>query len=404
MEFAHQRIDDTPPCGKLGFCLTTDLTGNGRPDIIVGGRGEGYPGKRFIDIAEEHNFPTFRRLRSAINLAETNLFWYENPGFKRHDIAVAPYLDVGAAVGDITGNGRPDVIAGQGINHHDIFWFEPPADPRNRWQKYRISNQFEKYHDIAIGDVDGDGKPEVVGLSQESPAIFYYDVPADPKQTPWPDSALTIIDETLTVEGLEIVDLDGNGQADIIAGPNVFRHESGTWSREQLVDGWDLTRVHTGDVDGDGQLEIILSEGDSPVYGSHPGRVGWFDPPNWEATILADDLFCPHSLQVADISGNGHPDIYVAEMGLDMHAEPRHFLFENSGKATFTKHLISSGIPTHEAKVVDLSGNSRLDIAGKSYGPNHHVDIWLNNSAESIEHGTDDIQASDTDESTYTHS
>ena len=386
MEFTHQRIDDTPPCGKLGFCLTADLTGNGLQDIIVGGRGDGYPGKRFVDLAASHHLPTFRRIRSAFNLAETNLFWYENPGFKRHDIAVAPYLDVGAAVGDITGNGRPDIIAGQGINHHDIYWFEAPNDPRDRWRKYCISSRFEKYHDIAIADVDGDGEPEVVGLSQESPAIFYYDIPEEPRQTPWPDDALTIIDQSLVVEGLEIVDLDGNGQADLIAGPNIFRCDSGTWSREQIVADWDLTRVQTADLDHDGQREIILSEGDSPVYGSHPGRVAWFDPPNWEETVLADDLFCPHSLQVGDLTGNGHHDIYVAEMGLDTHTEPRHFLFENQGDATFTRCLIGSGIPTHEAKVVDLSGNGRLDIVGKSYGPRHHVDIWLNNFAESTRH------------------
>lgn len=31
--FRHEVIDADPPCGKLGFCLTEDLTGNGRPDV-----------------------------------------------------------------------------------------------------------------------------------------------------------------------------------------------------------------------------------------------------------------------------------------------------------------------------------------------------------------------------------
>ena len=39
MEFTHEVIDGSPPCGRLGICQPTDLTGNGRPDLIVGGMG-----------------------------------------------------------------------------------------------------------------------------------------------------------------------------------------------------------------------------------------------------------------------------------------------------------------------------------------------------------------------------
>ena len=381
MNFQHQVIDASPPCGKLGFCLTADLTGNGRQDIIIGGRGEGFPGKRFILAAEERNLPTFHGLRSMVGYAETNLFWYENPGFDRHDVAVTPYLDVGATVGDITGNGRPDIVVGQGIGHTAIYWFEIPDDPRRSWKYHRITDRFEKYHDLAVADVDDDGDPEVVGLSQESRTVFYYDIPANPRQTPWPDEYLHIVAEDQVIEGLEIIDIDNDGKTEIVAGPNIYKPDpsaSSGWAHQPVATGWDLTRVAVADVDGDDELEIVLAEGDSPEYGTHPGRIAVFDPPDWDPTFLKEDLFCPHTLQIADFTRNGWPDIYVAEMGLGKNNDPVHLLFLNRGEGEFEEQVVANGIATHEAKAVDMTGDDRPDIVGKSYGPEHHVDIWKN--------------------------
>jgi len=379
--FRHEVIDAAPPCGKLGFCLTEDLTGNGRDDVIIGGAGEGFPGKRFINAAERRNVPTLRRLRSMVGFAETNLFWYENPGFRRHDVAVAPHLDVGGAVGDVTGNGRPNVVAGQGLGHHEVYWFEMQDDPRKPWTRHLLTNGFEKYHDLAVADVDDDGSIEVVGVSQESETTFYYDIPSDPRQSPWPERCLHVVDDSQPGEGVAVVDVDGDGTTELIAGTDLYRRSSASgseWHREPIATGWDRTRVAVADLDGDGELEVVFAEGDSPELGTHPGRVAWFDQPGWEPTMLKEDLFCPHSLQIADFSGNGWPDIYVAEMGLGKNGNPRHLLFLNRGEASFEERTVATGVETHEAKAVDLTGNGRPDVVGKSYGPNHHVDVWYN--------------------------
>lgn len=382
VEFTHERIDGNPPCAKLGFCLTADLTGNGREDVIVGGAGDGFPGKEYIWAAERRGVPT-GPLRATLGLDEANLFWYENPGFERHDITFTPALDVGGAVGDISGNGQPDIVAGQGLDNTDVYWFEPSGDPRDSWERHLLTDTFEKYHDLLVTDVDDDGDLEVVGLSQESETVFYYDIPPSPRQSPWPDEYLHIVDGEREVEGVAAVDIDGDGRTELIAGPNVYSRDPDDptdWRRQSIVSGWDNTRVAVADLDEDGDPEVILSEGDSPHLGSHPGRVAWFDPRDWAETVLKDDLFCPHTLEVADFTGNGRPDLFVAEMGLGKHESPRHFLFENQGGGEFVEKTVFTGIETHEAKAVDITGNGRPDIVGKSYGPDHHVDVWYNNA------------------------
>jgi hypothetical protein len=360
----------------MSFCLTTDLTGNGLPDVIVGGLGGRYP----VTIPVLDKRITLRDLpgtRQAILQRETNVFWYENPTWERHDVAKAPGLSVGGSLGDISGDGRPDLVAGQNLNRHDLYWFEVPDDPREEWTRRVITDDFEKYHDTAVADVDGDGENEVVALSQESATIFYYDVPDDPRREPWPVANRTVITDDLSVEGLEVTDVDGDGDNEIIAGANVFhRNDDGTWERESLGDDWGWTRVEVADVDGDGDDEILIVEGDLPYQGDRRARLGMFDPPEWEPTILHDDLSNPHSLQIADFDGDGHPDIYVAEMGLEDGHEPRHFVFYNDGEGNFEPERIMTGVPTHEAKVLDLNDDGRLDIVGKPY-TERSVDAWF---------------------------
>lgn len=396
MRFRHEVIDDNPPCGRLGPCQPTDLTGNGRPDLIIGGMGA-----EKLPILGKSGFPIVGRLLKRL---EAGVFWYENPGWERHVLSPeSNRYDVGNTLGDITGNGREDLLVGQGVGAHGLYWFEQPEDPRDEWPRYLIDSAFEKYHDLAFGDVDNDGEPELVGTSQRSEVVFYYDVPGDPYQSPWPAEYRHIIAENTDVEGLAVVDLDGDGRQELIAGTSVYRlvdqsighgspgamrangngggngGVSADWRREDLITGWDWTRVAVGDIDGDGDLEVVFAEGDSPYLDGNPGRVAWCDPPEWEVHLLRDDLYCPHSVDLADFNGNGRLDIYVAEMGLGEHDDDaRHFVFCNRGNGRFEETIIERGVPTHEARAVDVNGDGRVDIIGKSYEPNVHVDVWYN--------------------------
>lgn len=98
-------------------------------------------------------------------------------------------------------------------------------------------------------------------------------------------------------------------------------------------------------------------------------------------TFLHEDLYNPHTLPVADFTGNRVPDVYVAERGIDGHDDPKHVFVENVGDAEFEETIVSRGVATHEAKAVALTGDDRLDRVGKTYGPDRsdtHVDTWAN--------------------------
>lgn len=141
--------------------------------------------------------------------------------------------------------------------------------------------------------------------------------------------------------------------------------------------------IAVGDIDGDGQLEIVLSEGDACIYGyPEGGKLGIWKPragkirEPWDEYRLADNLLDPHSLQLADLCGNGRLDILVGEIGKreTLEAEPpRIFLYENLGGGNFTRHTLDEGTGVHHARLADFRSKGVLDIASR---PLHGADKW----------------------------
>jgi hypothetical protein len=64
-------------------------------------------------------------------------------------------------------------------------------------------------------------------------------------------------------------------------------------------------------------------------------------------------------------------------MGLEAGHEPRQLLFSYTDTGAVESECIERGIPTHEAKIVDLDDDGRLDIIGKAY-TERRVDAWFN--------------------------
>jgi hypothetical protein len=91
--------------------------------------------------------------------------------------------------------------------------------------------------------------------------------------------------------------------------------------------------------------------------------------------VPREDLYNPHTVATADFDGSGHPDIYVAEMGLDGYEDPTHYVLANPGddSLAFETHVIERGVPTHEATVADVNADSRPDVVGKRRQPRRRL-------------------------------
>lgn len=347
MKFEHVVIDPETPGVRNDVCLIADVNGNGYNDIVIGGHAW-----------------------------DNNVVWYEYPSWKRHIISTAS-LEAGGVMADINKNGRLDVVAGN-QQGPELYWFENPEDPTKEWKRRIICNDLFNYHDQAFGDVDNDGEMELVvpsqGLKKKNGFLYYYKIPKDPTVEPWPVENRQLINQGLVLEGLSIADVDGDGQNELMAGPNMFKKTGETWERTVVPGEFQYPRVATGDLTGDGKLNVVITEGES-----NPGRLAWFGPyPEFKMNLLADDLFHPHTLELADFNGDGLLDIFVGEMDLKKNPKPRLIVFLNKGDGTFEKNVIWEGVGTHDAKVGDIGNTGRPSIVGKPYIPGRQVDLWIN--------------------------
>jgi hypothetical protein len=314
------------------------------------------------------------------------MVWYQRntDGWTKYVLDDA-VLDIEAGGGfcDIDGDGDLDIVMGGDYQSDKMWWWENPYpnyDPDTPWTRREIKNSGSSmHHDQIFGDFDGDGQAELVFWNQGAKKLFIADIPSDPKDTqPWPYQELFSWNSG-KFEGLAKADINGDGETDIVGGGCWFEHNGGTSYTPHIIDNnQTFARAAAGQLKAGGRPEVVFVAGDGV------GRLKWYD---WTGSewvghdLLGFDVDHGHSLEVADIDGDGNSDIFCAEMRLDGgNADAKMWIFLGDGDGNFTQTEVAIGYGNHESKVGDLDGDGDLDILGKPYNwDTPRVDIWLNN-------------------------
>ena len=291
-----------------------DLTGNGIPDLIVGSG--------------------FNRGQRAY---DGYLQWLEAPigpgQWKSHPIDDVPFIHR-AALADLNGNGKPILIVASirgrdgGYNEwHDpgcLWCYELPCEPINgKWKRRLIDGQLHINHGLSVGDVDGDGRADVLVGCREG--LIWYEPPSD-----------------------------------------VF---AGEW-RKWLISERESSEVFAVDLDGDGANEILSIE---PWHGN---TLAWYKASGdmrkgkWLRFQLDEALNCGHSLHGLDIDGDGTVEVISGYNGKGTSLQL--YRPENLEQNQWTKEIIDNGgLGVGQMSVLDLNDDGRVDIIASGLSTNN---------------------------------
>ena len=277
----------------------------------------------------------------AIPFPGNRVTWYENPAgkeppWKEHDTGVNADGE-SPCWGDINGDGRPDLVHCMG-GSYGYSTYDPAAADKP-WTFVRVTNGggYNKFtHGQGYGDINGDGRMDLLD------ANGWLEQPAEGKPSdPWKKHAVKFAD---AAANLVVTDVDGDGHNDVITAHHA--HGYGIyWYRQ--------TRDEEGSIGF--EQNVILT-------------------PNPDVKSDALRISQLHAFDLADFNGDGVMDFvtgkrFWAHNGGDPESDAPAVLYwfearRNADKtAAFIPHLIddNSGVGVQVA-ATDLDGDKTPDV------------------------------------------
>lgn len=283
---------DTTTGGAVDV-TTADLNGNGRVDVL------------------------------SASMQDDVVAWYENQG---ETFSGARPLDTeadGAAAVeavDLDGDGDTDVVAGHVLDR-TVTWYENRGKGRFKAGGV-VVDSVRGLETLNISDLDNDDVPDLLVVSYKDSAITRYEPErqaGDSVRFVQRPPVGTNLREPIEVHTADVV---GNGRVDVLAGkageePLVLYENRAkganqpTFGNKRVLSTGlrTIEEIDTGDIDGDGDLDIFAAafESNRVVWFENLGD-GTFGPAQPVATGVPNVI----SLIVADVDEDGDVDVLVA--------------------------------------------------------------------------------------------
>lgn len=327
----HVIAEKAPNGGPFaaGDLAAADLNGDGSLDVL----GIAHPGEW-----KEAGAPT-------------EIYWYENPRpggdpardpWKPHRIGQAPAFVKDVRLADFNGDGRKDLVAITFEGHRFLVFRQ---DAPSRWTKVQDVSIPNLHEGMDVGDITGDGLPDVAtnGYWIENPGsdltgewkVRSVDAKWHTQDGDWSRNATKVFLRDLTGDGRAEIFLSHSERAGYpVSWYRADDPRAGPWVEHVVTEK--LLAVHTlqvWDFDGDGLYDVLagVNAGRARALGAKEFPVILFlnggDYRAWKEVVLSTEGI--YNGQVADLTGDGALDIFR----LPSHDAKRFEVLVNQGTA-----------------------------------------------------------------------
>jgi hypothetical protein len=338
-----------PP--STGSPAVADLNGDGRPDIVAA-----TPGWDKVSVLLNRGDGSFKPKRSYATGAD-------------------PWL---LQIADLNGDGKPDRVTG---NH---VWKRPGTVSvlLNRGDgsfaaKRDYATRKAVYSQLAIGDLNGDGKPDLVAANNAAATLSVLLNRGDGSFEAKHDYATG-----REPNSPAIADLNSDGKPDLAVANGASntisvllnRGDGSFEAKHDYATVGDPSLLRLTDLNGDGRPDMLFSD-----ISGLPSLEVWLN--NGDGSFQAGDEYdlCPtcsgngsavESVAIAELNDDGSPDVAIRVVGEHEYWQQDHgtlAVLLNKGDGTFKERSYTTGSdwdPSGTNVVVsDLNGDGRPDLA-----------------------------------------
>jgi hypothetical protein len=289
-----------------------DLNGDGAPDLVVANNA---PGAHSVSVL----------LNTTVMVEATNM-----SAFPSGTLPVMQAQPV--VIGDINGDGKPDVIVGHLFGNYSVSVLANTTPPGSATATFAPVQNFGAGNNagsLQLADFNGDGKPDIVVTNRGNNTISVLmnttvpgSIPSFATQQTFP--AGTGNDQKLLAVG----DLNGDGKPDVVvanAGGTVDvlvdttapGSLTATFAPKQsFATGGDADSVAIADVNGDGKPDLIVANYSA---GTVSVLLNTTPPGSAVLSFASPQIFTSQTrtkfVAVADLNGDGKPDVVASNDG-----------------------------------------------------------------------------------------
>ena len=331
--------------------FSIDLDGDGKPDMIIADADS-----NIVSVYHNNSRP------DSISFVQQGSY-----------IMDADDYPIGVTAGDLDGDGKPDIVVSNWYSQ-TLSIFLNTSTPGHISMAAPISYPLGNYTLAAsIADLNVDGLPEIIVANSGIDSLSVYANNSTPGHLSFSPAMSWAVPAGSSPFKVAVADLDGDGMPDMaVANSNtnlvsVFRNTSSSGGAISFATNVDFPTgnypqgLAIGDLDGDGKPDLaIANNSDNTV--SLLRNTGSSGTISFATHVDVPTGNGPYDLVIADLDGDGHPDLAVDDQSGGSVSVHRNLSTAGTISISSNTDYVTGDFPSSIA-AADLDGDGKPDLA-----------------------------------------